>query len=116
MFHRHLSSSLRPCLRPLSRPLASTSSVIRRRGIASSLSRRAESPAAFEETSNETTDEDLLLQPDADSSAGPASYREFMEKIGHRFQYASPLAYLGDTVEFVLFTPRRDRNLIHSHP
>ncbi|KAF9486326.1 hypothetical protein BDN70DRAFT_846055 [Pholiota conissans] len=39
----------------------------------------------------------MLSQPDGDSGATPASYREFLTKICHKFQYARPLAYLGDT-------------------
>lgn len=110
--HHRLSSSLRICLRPFPRPLASTSKAVRRRGIASSLPLKyADAPdPTLAEVNFDEVDEDMLSQPEKVEGAVPTSYREFMEKIGRKFQYTEPLTYLGDTVEFVFSNMFRDSN------
>ncbi|KAF8956051.1 eukaryotic mitochondrial regulator protein-domain-containing protein [Flammula alnicola] len=97
MLH-HVSSSLKPCLRSLSRPLASTSNVVQHRSIVSSLPLKAQRNAGQSaEPEFEALEESMLSQPEGDRSENPTSYREFLEKIGVKYQYARPLHYLGDT-------------------
>lgn len=104
--HRHLSSSIRPCLRNVPRLLAS-SSAIQRRGLTSSLSlKHPDSPTSLagpqpDTVDPDTVDEGLLDQFESGSATKPTSYREFMEKIAYQYQYAHPMSYIGHTVEFV---------------
>ena len=81
------------------------------RPISSSVPRRAESssPTTFD-TEEEPNDEDGDLEEDmlTQRDGGPASYRQFLEEIGHKYKFASPQLWLGDkVVEFVPQPPCR---------
>lgn len=74
----------------------------------SSTPRRAKPPSsttldAREQASNDEEDtefRDMMTQQGNDT--GPASYRQFLEEIGHRYKFASPQLWLGNkVVEFV---------------
>ena len=114
--HHRLSSSLRTCLRPFPRPLASTSKAAQLRQIASSPPHKYARPSGpiLAENESSEVDEDILSDPDlAGELAGDSaatSYRDFMQKIGNKFRYAEPLTYLGDTVEFVFSNMTCDSN------
>ncbi|CAA7268041.1 unnamed protein product [Cyclocybe aegerita] len=89
---------LRPRLRAASRPVASSSCILQKRTIVSSLPRRNEANVESEATGTEMDFEDmddLMGSPQSEGSE-PANYREFMEKIGHKYRYASPRRYLGE--------------------
>ena len=76
------------CLFSVSRPI--TSSVHRRAELSSS-----EDQEPFEEGQE---DEDMLTQRDK----GPASYKQFLEDIGHQYKFSKPQQWLGKRiVEFV---------------
>lgn len=114
--HHRLSSSLRTCLRPFPRPLASTSKANQPRWIASSPPHKYAGPPGPILAENEFSDvdEDLLSDPElTGETAGdskPTSYRDFMQNIGSKFRYAEPLTYLGETVEFVFSNMFCDSN------
>ena len=73
------------------------------RPITSSVHRRAEFSSPEEQEQEPYDDEqergDVLTERD---TVGPASYRQFLEEIGHRYRFASPQKWLGNSVvEFV---------------
>ncbi|KAJ3507914.1 hypothetical protein NLJ89_g6037 [Agrocybe chaxingu] len=89
---------LRPCLRARSHPVASSSNGRQKRSIVSSLPHRNEASVESEATGTEMDFEemdDLMGSPQSEGSE-PANYREFMEKIGYKYRYASPKHYLGE--------------------
>jgi len=96
----NVSSAFRPCLRSLTRPVASTSTALPRRYISASAphSARRGAPLPEPETATEELDEAMTTEGDGERSAIPTSYREFMEKIGNKYQYAKPQHYIGETV------------------
>ncbi|KAF4611978.1 hypothetical protein D9613_004120 [Agrocybe pediades] len=93
--HHHLPSSLRrPCLRSLPRLVASTSSAGQYRPITSSISRRAEVSETIAQE-NEIDEElpqieDMATQNEGENTEkGPATYREFLEKIGNKYKFTN---------------------------
>ncbi|KDR85582.1 hypothetical protein GALMADRAFT_218678 [Galerina marginata CBS 339.88] len=99
----HLSPCLKPCLRSLSRPLASTSFSVQRRGIFSSLPRRARlipGPDADPEQEPESEFEEMSSQAEGEREKQPSTYKEFIEKIGNRYQYAQPQQWLAPSTPF----------------
>ena len=103
-----LSSAFGPCLRSLTRPVASTS--IPRRAISASAPHNARysTPLPEPETAIGEPDEDMKIdeamatEGNGERSDIPTSYKEFLEKVGEKYRYAKPQHYLGATV-----SPRR---------
>lgn len=105
--YRRLASTFKSCLLPV-RPIASTSNVMQRRGLISSVPRRAEPPSAtsVEQATGDTVDEDNefrdMMTQQRGNDTGPSSYRQFLEEMGHKYKFASPQLWLGNkVVEFV---------------
>lgn len=105
----NFSSTFKPCLRSLIRPVASTSTALPRRAISASAphSARRGPPLPEPETATEELDEAMTTEGDSERSNIPTSYKEFMEKIGYKYQYAKPQQYLGETAS-------SDRYLLHA--
>ena len=108
--YRRLAPGFKPCLLSVARPVASTSYVMQRRGLMSSVPRCTEPPSttsveAGEHASRGAMDEDnqfreMMTQQGNDT--GPASYRQFLDEIGSKYKFAAPGLWLGDkVVEFV---------------
>ncbi|KAF8808017.1 hypothetical protein BYT27DRAFT_7190108 [Phlegmacium glaucopus] len=103
--YRRLAPAFKSCLLSVARPVASTSHVMQRRGLISSVPRRAEPPSttsaeAREQASNEAEDEDNefreLMTQQRGNESGPASYRQFLEEIGHKYKFSAPQLWLGN--------------------
>jgi len=109
--YRRLAPTFKSCLVSVARPIASTSNVMQRRGLIFSVPRRAELPStaaleAGEQASSDAVDEDNefreLMTQQRGNDTGPASYRQFLEEIGHKYKFAAPQLWLGNkVVEFV---------------
>lgn len=108
--YRRLAPTFKSCLLAMSRPVASTSNVIQRRGLISSTTVMD----AGEQVSNSTTDEDDQfgnIMNQQQGNDGPSSYRQFLEEIGYKYKFASPQKWLGnEVVEFVYQFPHRWQN------
>jgi hypothetical protein len=104
-----VSSTFKPCLRSLTRPVASTSTALPWRAISASAphSARRGPPLPEPETVTEELDEAMTTEGDGERSNIPTSYKEFMDKIGYKYQYAKPQQYLGETVS-------SGRHLLHA--
>jgi len=90
--HHHLSSPLRrPCLRSFPRLPTTASSAGQHRSISASLSRRAEVPGTVgqeQPTESLPQIEDMSSQNEGEGGEkGPATYKEFMAKIGDQYKY-----------------------------
>ena len=104
--YRRLVPTLKSCLLSGARPVASTSNVVQRRGLVSSVPRRAEpSPVTpvegeggEEQVSNNDMDTNLSNLMTQGDETGPASYRQFLEEIGYKYKFASPQQWLGNEV------------------
>lgn len=95
----NVSSAFKPCLRSLTRPVASTSTALPGRAISASAPYSARrGPLPEPETVTEELDEAMTTEGGGERSNVPTSYKEFMEKIGYKYQYAKPQQYLGETV------------------
>ncbi|KIM47635.1 hypothetical protein M413DRAFT_22264 [Hebeloma cylindrosporum] len=95
----NLSSTFHPCLRSLARPVASTSTALPRRAISASAphSARRGPPIPEPDTPTEELDVTMTTEGSGERSNNPTSYKEFMEKMGYKYQYAKPQHYLGET-------------------
>ncbi|PPQ79885.1 hypothetical protein CVT25_002941 [Psilocybe cyanescens] len=111
MFCHHLSS-FRPCLRLVSRPVASTSRIfqLRYNSTITSLPSNDTSDAAENSASAPLSDaedgdafsefEEMNEEGGSEGEKGPKTYREFMQKIGGQYQYASPQNWLAPKTPF----------------
>ncbi|KAH9486394.1 37S ribosomal protein S35, mitochondrial [Psilocybe cubensis] len=95
MFCHHLSS-FRPCLRSVSRPVASTSRLSQYRSnstvvTSEKLHDSEDGVSEFEEADSQDADQ---------GDKGPRNYKEFMATIGPKFRYASPQNWLAPKTPF----------------
>ena len=106
--YRHLASTFKSCLFSVSRPI--TSSVSRRAESSSPTTLEAEEQSPIDE---ERGYQDMLTQ----RGGGPASYKQFLEEIGHKYKFASPQLWLGGkVVEFVSYFRAVDKRAHYRTP
>lgn len=81
--------------------------MMQHRGFISSAPRYAKPPSSTaldvgEQASNDAVDEDTAsfseMMTQQQAGSGPASYRQFLEEIGHKYKFASPQLWLGNNV------------------
>lgn len=104
--YRRLVPTFKSCVFSVARPVASTSYVMQRRGLISSVPRRAGMVETGEQASSGAMDEDSefreILTQQRGNDTGPTSYRQFLEEIGYKYKLAAPGLWLGNkVVEFV---------------